>query len=179
MRSHVSWNDVVGLVGAEAMGAGDGRDASREAPEQLRPGDVVAVDGGADDRADRTPAVELPQAVVEQRAGDVVGVGAVHGTDHPRHGAARPVRLGVACAPPTVGSRWPAVLPGERRGDGRSPSDVPMRPMSSPGLPAPVGWAELQARLEAERSGSPFLLFRDGDGRQQLVAAARRRAPRW
>jgi pSer/pThr/pTyr-binding forkhead associated (FHA) protein len=29
--------------------------------------------------------------------------------------------------------------------------------------------AELQARLEAERSGAPFVLFRDGDGRQQLV----------
>ena len=28
---------------------------------------------------------------------------------------------------------------------------------------------ELQARLEAERSGAPFLLFRDGEGRQQLV----------
>jgi pSer/pThr/pTyr-binding forkhead associated (FHA) protein len=28
---------------------------------------------------------------------------------------------------------------------------------------------ELQARLEAERSGEPFVLFRDGDGRQQLV----------
>jgi FHA domain-containing protein len=28
---------------------------------------------------------------------------------------------------------------------------------------------ELQARLEAERSGAPFLLFRDGDGHQQLV----------
>ena len=43
-----------------------------------------------------------------------------------------------------------------------------MRPMSSPGFQLQsVG--ELQARLEAERSGSPFLLFRDGDGRQQLV----------
>jgi pSer/pThr/pTyr-binding forkhead associated (FHA) protein len=29
---------------------------------------------------------------------------------------------------------------------------------------------ELQARLEAERSGLPFLLFRDGEGHQRLVA---------
>jgi pSer/pThr/pTyr-binding forkhead associated (FHA) protein len=29
--------------------------------------------------------------------------------------------------------------------------------------------AELAARLAAERRGAPFLLFRDGDGRQQLV----------
>ncbi|HET6547069.1 MAG TPA: FHA domain-containing protein [Solirubrobacter sp.] len=29
--------------------------------------------------------------------------------------------------------------------------------------------AELSARLAAERRGAPFLLFRDGDGRQQLV----------
>ena len=43
-----------------------------------------------------------------------------------------------------------------------------MRPMASPGFQLQsVG--ELQARLEAERSGSPFLLFRDGEGRQQLV----------
>jgi len=30
--------------------------------------------------------------------------------------------------------------------------------------------AELQARLEAERAGAPFLRFSDGDGRQQIVA---------
>jgi pSer/pThr/pTyr-binding forkhead associated (FHA) protein len=30
--------------------------------------------------------------------------------------------------------------------------------------------AELQARLQAERSGVPFLQLRDGDGRQQIVA---------
>ncbi len=30
--------------------------------------------------------------------------------------------------------------------------------------------ADLQARLEAERSGEPFLLYRDQDGRQRIVA---------
>ena len=43
-----------------------------------------------------------------------------------------------------------------------------MRSMASPGFQLQsVG--ELQARLEAERSGVPFLLFRDGEGHQQLV----------
>jgi hypothetical protein len=32
--------------------------------------------------------------------------------------------------------------------------------------------AELEARVHAERSGTPFLVFRDGAGRQQLVALA-------
>jgi pSer/pThr/pTyr-binding forkhead associated (FHA) protein len=32
--------------------------------------------------------------------------------------------------------------------------------------------SDLNARLEAERSGRPFLLFRDGDGRQQLFVFA-------
>lgn len=32
--------------------------------------------------------------------------------------------------------------------------------------------ADLQARLEAERSGEPFLLYRDQDGRQQILALA-------
>jgi DNA-binding CsgD family transcriptional regulator len=32
--------------------------------------------------------------------------------------------------------------------------------------------ADLQARLEAERSGEPFLLFRDQDGRQQIITLA-------
>jgi pSer/pThr/pTyr-binding forkhead associated (FHA) protein len=43
-----------------------------------------------------------------------------------------------------------------------------MRSMASPGFQL-QSVAELQARLEAERSGAPFLLFRDGEGRQQLV----------
>src|SRR3954447_16571346 len=32
--------------------------------------------------------------------------------------------------------------------------------------------AELQERLEAERAVTPFLLFRDGGGRQQIIALA-------
>ncbi len=43
-----------------------------------------------------------------------------------------------------------------------------MRPMAAPMFQV-QSVAELQARLEAERGGRPFLLFRDGDGRQQLV----------
>jgi pSer/pThr/pTyr-binding forkhead associated (FHA) protein len=33
--------------------------------------------------------------------------------------------------------------------------------------------ADLQARLQAERSGEPFLLFRDQDGRQRIILLAR------
>jgi pSer/pThr/pTyr-binding forkhead associated (FHA) protein len=36
---------------------------------------------------------------------------------------------------------------------------------------------ELKARLEAERRGIPFLLFRDGDGRQRIVELDPSRAP--
>ena len=32
--------------------------------------------------------------------------------------------------------------------------------------------SDLQARVEAERAGRPFLIYRDGDGRQQLFAFA-------
>jgi pSer/pThr/pTyr-binding forkhead associated (FHA) protein len=40
--------------------------------------------------------------------------------------------------------------------------------------PAPVqSVADLQARLQAERSAAPFLVFRDGDGRQQIVTLDR------
>jgi pSer/pThr/pTyr-binding forkhead associated (FHA) protein len=37
--------------------------------------------------------------------------------------------------------------------------------------------AELKARMEAERTGTPFLLFRDGDGRQAIVALEGAGAP--
>ena len=37
------------------------------------------------------------------------------------------------------------------------------------GVQTPV---ELQARLQAERTGMPFLMFRDGDGTQQIVGLA-------
>jgi pSer/pThr/pTyr-binding forkhead associated (FHA) protein len=40
------------------------------------------------------------------------------------------------------------------------------------GVQTPV---ELQARLQAERAGTPFLVFRDGDGAQQIVALASER----
>jgi pSer/pThr/pTyr-binding forkhead associated (FHA) protein len=36
---------------------------------------------------------------------------------------------------------------------------------------------ELKARLEAERTGAPFLLLRDGEGRQTIVALDRAAAP--
>jgi hypothetical protein len=39
----------------------------------------------------------------------------------------------------------------------------------SPTTPHTAAPAELQERFEAERSGIPFLLFRDGRGRQRLV----------
>jgi predicted component of type VI protein secretion system len=39
----------------------------------------------------------------------------------------------------------------------------------SPTSPHTAGPAELQERFEAERRGIPFLLFRDGRGRQRLV----------
>jgi DNA-binding CsgD family transcriptional regulator len=39
----------------------------------------------------------------------------------------------------------------------------------SPTTPHTAGPAELQERFEAERRGIPFLLFRDGRGRQRLV----------
>src|SRR5437879_3154379 len=32
--------------------------------------------------------------------------------------------------------------------------------------------SDLEARAKAERSGQPFLLFRDGDGRQRLLVLA-------
>ncbi|HWT25182.1 MAG TPA: FHA domain-containing protein [Solirubrobacteraceae bacterium] len=41
--------------------------------------------------------------------------------------------------------------------------------MAVPGLQL-QSVAELQERLEAERAATPFLLFRDGEGRQQIVA---------
>ena len=43
--------------------------------------------------------------------------------------------------------------------------------MGTPGFHA-LSVAELQARIEAERSWTPFLVFRDGAGRQQIVSLA-------
>jgi pSer/pThr/pTyr-binding forkhead associated (FHA) protein len=36
----------------------------------------------------------------------------------------------------------------------------------------PTSAPELKAQIEAERAGSPFLVYRDGDGQQQIVAVA-------
>lgn len=50
--------------------------------------------------------------------------------------------------------------------------------MSSEGSPLAghsASPAELQQRLAAQRAGTPFLLFRDGDGAQQLLALDRER----
>ena len=33
--------------------------------------------------------------------------------------------------------------------------------------------AELKAQIEAERTGRPFLVYRDGDGEQRLVSSSR------
>jgi pSer/pThr/pTyr-binding forkhead associated (FHA) protein len=39
-----------------------------------------------------------------------------------------------------------------------------------PATPHAVTAAELKAQIEAERAGSPFLIYRDGDGRHQVYA---------
>ncbi len=47
--------------------------------------------------------------------------------------------------------------------------DAPMADLRAPHAATPV---ELKARIEAERAGSPFLLYRDGDARQIVVSLA-------
>ena len=39
--------------------------------------------------------------------------------------------------------------------------------------------SELKAQIEAERQGCPFLVFRDGDGEQKIVAVAEDQAELW
>jgi pSer/pThr/pTyr-binding forkhead associated (FHA) protein len=48
------------------------------------------------------------------------------------------------------------------------------RALTDPHASTPV---ELKARLEAERRGTPFLLYRDGEGRQHIVALDAAAAP--
>jgi pSer/pThr/pTyr-binding forkhead associated (FHA) protein len=44
----------------------------------------------------------------------------------------------------------------------------PDGPQSTPGLPRPATARELKAVIEAQRTGEPFLLFRDAEGAQHL-----------
>jgi hypothetical protein len=64
-----------------------------------------------------------------------------------------------------------AQAPGGGRGGNRPPLGGARAydgPVSVPGFNVHTV-AELQARLDAERSRAPFLLFRDGEGRQQIL----------